>query len=76
MLPALSHYPVVSHWTGLRPGSNRDKPYICAVEQYEGLYLNIGHFRNGLLSAPASAQVITDIMLNRNSELDLNAYAI
>ena len=75
MLPALKTYPVVSHWAGLRPGSHRDKPYICAVEQLEGLYLNIGHFRNGLLSAPASAQVMTDILLDQDSEFELDAYA-
>ena len=76
MLPALVNYPVISQWAGLRPGSHRDKPYICAVEQLEGLYLNMGHFRNGLLSSPASAQVITDIMLNQDSEFTLDSYAI
>ena len=76
MLPALKNYPVVSHWAGLRPGSHRDKPYICAMKQLEGLYLNMGHFRNGLLSAPASAQVLTDIILNQDSEFELDSYAI
>ena len=76
MLPALVNYPVISQWAGLRPGSHRDKPYICAVKQLEGLYVNIGHFRNGLLSSPASAQVITDIMLNQDSEFKLGSYAI
>ena len=76
ILPALKQYPVVSHWAGLRPGSHRDKPFICSVPQFDGLYLNTGHFRNGLLSAPASAQVITDIILNRDSQFDLDAYSI
>lgn len=76
MLPTLKNYPVISHWAGLRPGSHRDRPYICAVDHLEGLYLNMGHFRNGLLSAPASAQVLTDIMLNQQSEFNLDSYTI
>ncbi len=76
MLPALKKYPIVSHWAGLRPGSHRDKPIICAVEQLEGLYLNVGHFRNGLLSAPASAQVLLDVMFNQTSDFHLESYSI
>lgn len=76
MLPALKHYPIISQWAGLRPGSRRDKPYICEVEKIEGLYLNTGHFRNGLLSAPASAQVLTDIITGQTSQFNLNSYAI
>ena len=76
MLPALKQYPVISHWAGLRPGSQRDKPIICASKDMKGLYLNVGHFRNGLLSAPASAQVLMDVMFNQASDFDLNSYSI
>ena len=76
MLPSLRRYPVISHWSGLRPGCDRDKPYICQVKNHVNLFLNIGHFRNGLLSAPASAQVLADIMLGLDTTFDLNQYAI
>lgn len=76
LLPALKYYPIISQWSGLRPGCHRDKPIITQVQQIEGLYLNIGHFRNGLLSAPASAQCIADMMTSSNSELNINAYSI
>ena len=75
-IPALKYYPVISHWAGLRPGSHRDRPIIDMVNDINDLYLNIGHFRNGLLSAPASAQVITDIILGNASEFDLKGYAL
>lgn len=75
-IPALKQYPIISHWSGLRPGSHRDRPIIGSVDTLKGLYLNIGHFRNGLLSAPASAKVISDIIMQQNSEFNLQGYAL
>ena len=63
LLPALKYYPVRWHWSGLRPGSKRDIPYIGKVPEMENLYVCSGHYRNGLLSAPASAKLVTQIML-------------
>jgi glycine oxidase len=42
----------------------------------ENLYLNTGHFRNGLLLAPASARLMADLILGRESEFDPRPYAI
>jgi len=53
---------LLQHWAGLRPGTDRGKPYICQLPQYDNLYLNAGHYRNGLVLAPASAQLLADII--------------
>lgn len=63
ILPPLAHYPVVHHWAGLRPGTSGDAPIIGPVPSIKGLYLNTGHFRNGLGLAPASAKVLVDSLL-------------
>lgn len=63
LLPALADCPLKRHWAGLRPGCQGGAPYIGVHPEIEGLYLNSGHFRNGVVMAPASARLLTEIML-------------
>ena len=74
LLPALEHCSVEAHWAGLRPGSPDGVPYIGLVEGFDNLYLNAGHFRNGLVLAPASCRLVADLMLGREVALDPDPY--
>ncbi len=65
MLPGISDYPLVRQWAGLRPATVTGYPYIGKYPGIKGLYLNTGHFRNGLLLAPGSARLLADIMAER-----------
>ncbi|MCU7844142.1 MAG: glycine oxidase ThiO [Candidatus Thiodiazotropha sp. (ex Monitilora ramsayi)] len=67
---------VEHHWAGLRPGSPSGIPYIGQVPEVEGLYLNSGHFRNGVVLGPASARLISDIILGRSPILPPEPYAL
>ncbi|MET0068203.1 MAG: glycine oxidase ThiO [Candidatus Thiodiazotropha sp.] len=68
---ALSHFPELAeaeiehHWAGLRPGSPAGIPYIGAVPQLPGLYINAGHYRNGVVLGPASCRLAADLVLER-----------
>jgi glycine oxidase len=42
----------------------------------EGLYLNTGHFRNGVVLGPASARLMSDLILKKQPILDLNQYKL
>lgn len=75
LLPALADAEVVRHWAGLRPGSPEGIPYIGEVPGFEGLWLNCGHFRNGLVLAPASCRLLADLMLGREPVVDPAPYA-
>ncbi len=75
LLPGLADATVVNHWAGLRPASPEGIPYIGPVPGHEGLWLNCGHFRNGLVLAPASCQLLTDLMLDRSPCIDPEPYA-
>ena len=75
LLPGLVDAEVVKHWAGLRPASPEGIPYIGSVPGFEGLWLNCGHFRNGLVLAPASCQLLTDLMLDRTPCVDPEPYA-
>lgn len=75
LLPSLADAEVVGHWAGLRPGSPDGIPFIGPVPGYEGLWLNCGHYRNGLVLAPASCQLLADLMLGREPIVDPAPYA-
>jgi len=73
-LPGLATCPVERHWAGLRPGSRDGVPLIGAHPEFEGLYINVGHFRNGVVMGPASARLLADIILGRQSEIASEPY--
>ncbi|MEN5199143.1 glycine oxidase ThiO [Pseudomonas wadenswilerensis] len=75
LLPALADATPVAHWAGLRPGSPEGIPYIGEVPGYAGLWLNCGHYRNGLVLAPASCQLFADLLLGREPIIDPAPYA-
>lgn len=75
MLPALAQAPVVAHWAGLRPGAPAGVPFIGRLPGYTNLHINAGHFRNGLVLAPAAAGVLADLLLERPPRLDPQPYA-
>lgn len=75
LLPALADATPVAHWAGLRPGSPEGVPYIGEVPGWQGLWLNCGHYRNGLVLAPASCQLFADLLLGRAPIIDPSPYA-
>jgi len=76
LVPELGNHDIKHHWAGLRPGTTTGIPYIGAHPSIEGLYVNTGHFRNGVLLGPASARLLADIMLDRPLSLDVSPYAL
>ncbi len=75
MLPALADLPVKQHWAGLRPGAPEGIPRIGTLPGWDNLHLNAGHFRNGLVLAPASARLLADLLLGRVPVIDPAPYA-
>ncbi len=76
LAPALAGVEVVRQWAGLRPGSPSGIPYIGAVPGIGGLYVNAGHYRNGVLLAPGSARLLSDILLRESRIVDPAPYAV
>lgn len=54
--PALSGRSLEMQWSGLRPATVDGEPFVDAVPGTPGLFASIGHYRNGLVHAPAAAQ--------------------
>jgi glycine oxidase len=76
IIPALAHYPVEKQWAGLRPGSIDGVPYIGEHPQLKNLYLNAGHFRNGVVIGLASCQLLVDQLLGQTPILDPTPYQL
>ncbi|WP_366919452.1 FAD-dependent oxidoreductase [Hydrocarboniphaga sp.] len=67
---------VETQWSGLRPGSADGIPYIGEHPALPGLWVNTGHYRNGLVMAPASAELLADLMEGKPTQLDAAAYRL
>jgi len=76
LVPLLDELTVERQWAGLRPGTEKGIPYICQHDDIEGLYVHAGHFRNGIVLGLASAQLMTDIILDRGPWCDVSPYTI
>jgi glycine oxidase len=76
LIPRLTDYTVQKQWAGLRPGSPAGVPYIGQHPTVAGLYLNTGHFRNGIVLGLASSQLLADLIMERTPILDPTPYAI
>ena len=76
LLPALKNTPLIHHWAGLRPGTEHGVPYIDKHPEISNLSINAGHFRNGLVMGPASAQLMVDLILGRPSAVAPEPYQL
>ena len=74
--PILKNYPLVKQWAGLRPGSPAGIPFIASHPDAKGLYINAGHFRNGVVLGPASARLMVDIVTGNAPILPLEPYTL
>jgi glycine oxidase len=72
--PALAGFSVVETWAGLRPGTPDGRPYIGATP-LAGLYLAAGHYRNGILLAPATARLVCEAVMG-TADAQLEAFSL
>jgi glycine/D-amino acid oxidase-like deaminating enzyme len=63
--PALANATLIRTWSGQRPRpQNQSAPIIGQLPGYRNVLLATGHYRNGVLLAPATAQRIRDQLLD------------
>jgi glycine/D-amino acid oxidase-like deaminating enzyme len=66
--PALENAEVLETWYGLRPRpQGQAAPVIKPLEGYANVILATGHYRNGVLLAPATAQVVQQLIFGTNA---------
>lgn len=73
-LPQLASATVIESWAGLRPGTPDDLPVMGKTEN-TGVFIATGHFRNGILLAPATARAMARLMLGEDPGIDLAGFS-
>jgi glycine oxidase len=73
-LPELASEPITHSWAGLRPGTPDDLPIIGPTDASR-VFVATGHFRNGILLSPITAQIMADLVGARPSPMDISAFA-
>ena len=74
LLPGINKFPLAGHWSGLRPATPTGLPCIGAWPEIAGLFLNTGHYRNGVALAPGSARLLLDSILQREPPISAAAF--
>ncbi len=68
--PAFAQAKILESWAGDRPRPKfQGAPIIGFVPNQPNILVAIGHYRNGVLMAPATAQIIKDLILSGKSDL-------
>lgn len=62
-VPAIEELPIDEFWVGFRPTSRDDAP-ILGPTALDGLIIATGHHRNGILLAPATAEIVSRFILS------------
>jgi glycine oxidase len=60
---AVSTLPIVDTWAGLRPCSSDGLPVLGACDEIDGLFYATGHYRNGILLAPITGELISEAIV-------------
>jgi glycine oxidase len=60
-------------WAGLRPDSTDHLP-ILGYGRFENLVFSTGHFRNGILLAPVTAEIIAELVLKGSASRPMESY--
>ncbi len=72
--PSLGSFAVTESWAGLRPGTPDGLPFLGPTP-VAGFYLACGHYRNGILLAPATARLMADA-IETKADAELRPFSI
>ena len=73
MLPDLDLFHA-RFWMGSRPSLPDSLPIIGALSPSEGLFGAFGHAHQGVMMAPMTGKVLTDVILGKKPSIDMSPY--
>jgi glycine oxidase len=73
--PSIAGLPLVSSWAGLRPRAADGLPVLGPCERIEGLFYATGHYRNGILLAPITGELMAQAIINGESSSLLRPFS-
>jgi len=72
--PRISDLPLTGAWAGLRPRAQDSLPVLGPIAEIRGLVFATGHYRNGILLAPITGELIAGAIVDNVVSPDLKAY--
>jgi glycine oxidase len=61
--PSISALPISDTWAGLRPRAPDNLPVLGPCDEIGGLFYATGHYRNGILLAPVTGELISEAVV-------------
>jgi len=61
--PAVSRLAILDTWAGLRPRAADGLPVLGPCGEIDGLFYATGHYRNGILLAPVTGELIAEAVI-------------
>jgi len=74
LIPALEKARILEAWAGLRPGTPDGLPILGATST-PGYFVATGHFRDGILLAPITAQLMTQLIMGKSLDYNISAFS-
>ena len=75
LMPELAGMQPEAHWAGVRPGNRRQAPVMDRVQGCSNVWVSTGHFRNGLVTAPASARLLAQRLCEEHADRQVADYS-
>ena len=75
-IPELRSAEMECCWAGLRPASADGRPYMGRVPGLQNAFVAAGHYRSGLILAPATAVLMAQLIRGQQPEFDLSPFAV
>jgi glycine oxidase len=73
LVPSLERAALRATWSNFRPYTKDELPLLGATA-IAGLFLSTGHYRNGILLAPISAEIVRAAVLGQRAPLAIEAF--
>lgn len=74
-MPALRKLSAVRVWTGFRPATPDNLPYIGKLPEHENIYIAAGHEGLGITTSLGTAELIADAILGREPSIPAEPYS-
>jgi glycine oxidase len=74
LVPKLADARILEAWAGLRPGTPDGLPILGATPT-PGYFVATGHFRDGILLAPVTAKVMSQLMTGQRPQIDVSKFS-
>lgn len=76
IIPELDEKDIIKSWTGHRPHSYLGSPLLGKAEEAENLFVATGHGKIGICTSPFTAEVISSLIAEEKSIIDLNPFNV